>query len=86
MKRARQVATRHLCAEDEQKCANACRGDLDVYIDEVMQLMGSNEQRGSKCRYCGKHTAVVKMLQTRSADEGMSALASCTSCKRRYTV
>ena len=86
MDQTRQRARRYLRADDEHGCFDACGGCVDLYIDLVMRATGSLEQAGAKCRFCGKNTAVVQLLQTRAADEGMTAIATCNACKKRYTV
>lgn len=58
--------------------------DLDQYIHHACKLQA--DSKGLQCWGCASQSVVVQMLQTRSADEGMTAFLVCLACKRRKQV
>lgn len=83
MDHARHVLREHAGAEHEQKTYAAHASDLDAYINAACEAPTS----GLKCSRCKQHQAVVELLQTRSADEGMTAFVVCGACgyRRKFT-
>ena len=79
MQHAREVCRNELGVKKEQSLWDAYGKDLDEYIYAAC----SAETEGLWCAACKRHTAVVEMLQTRSADEGMTAFLVCQRCKAR---
>lgn len=82
MEHARNVYRLHVDATKENEVFNESGGDLDKYV----YLACSSKERGCKCRKCGRNTCKIEMLQTRSADEGMSAVECCSYCKTRKII
>jgi len=58
--------------------------DIDAYINAVCSGVASAE--GIACPKCKSTSTRVDMLQTRSADEGMSAFLVCTACSFKSTL
>jgi len=56
--------------------------DLDEYIHAAC----STKKRGLLCKACKRNTCAIIMLQTRSADEGMTAYLSCSACSHRARI
>ncbi len=79
MQQARDVYRRLHGAEVEQKLFEKYGDDMDEYI----HLACSNTDRGIQCVQCKEMAGVVQLLQTRSADEGMTAYVVCTKCQYR---
>ena len=86
MQAARCGALRYLSANAEERCFSDSRGNLDRYIDNVMQACGSRNTSGAFCKHCKQQTLIVKLLQTRSADEGMTAIGTCSRCRKQYRI
>ena len=55
--------------------------DLDAYIEAAC----SRPCGGMRCPRCTEKSACIEMLQTRSADEGMTPFLVCTLCSYRST-
>lgn len=81
MDTARQRALRYLSKSEEQAAYNRADGHLDRYIDIIC-----NESTGGRCPHCQANAVTVELRQLRSADEGMTALATCGACGKRWTV
>ena len=49
--------------------------------DDLKVISGEDREYSDLvCRNCRRRTVVIDTRQIRSADEGMTTLASCTSC------
>ena len=84
MQNARDVC-RSLYGNDAESALWSQHGhDLDEYIHfaACKQL----QETGLQCPKCNLQTAIVETLQTRSADEGMSAFIVCKVCKYRNKI
>ena len=81
MEATRKRALRYLSKTDEQAAYSRSGGHLDRYIDILC-----NESTGGRCPHCHASAVRVELRQLRSADEGMTALAECGACARRWTV
>lgn len=79
MQTARDVFRAHAGTERELALHNTWPNDLDAYINEACEVPG----RGLLCRNCKSNDAVIELLQTRSADEGMTAFIVCSRCRHR---
>jgi DNA-directed RNA polymerase subunit M/transcription elongation factor TFIIS len=55
--------------------------DVDYYIEKSLQPPESGG--GYTCKKCKGTQGVVQLLQTRSADEGMTAYIVCPECNHR---
>ena len=67
--------------ELEAKLHQQYGSDLDEYIYNACREQSGT--RGLLCTKCQAKSAVVEMLQTRSADEGMTAFLVCQKCGHR---
>lgn len=54
-----------------------------VNVDTVL---GVFENVGIQCRSCGKKETTYKLIATRSADEGMSAMCKCRHCHHEWLI
>ena len=77
---------RHICRETrgheiEAQLWQAHGKDLDEYIYHACGADGA--AAGLRCHRCGQDRATIEMLQTRSADEGMTAFLVCSACLHR---
>lgn len=55
------------------------------YMHEIIKEKHfKNAQDGLQCRFCGETGAYITMKQTRSADEGMTAIATCPTCGKSW--
>ena len=79
MERARNICTKLRGRQAEAILYEQFQHDLDEYIHAAC----SDTQRGIQCTACQRNTCSVQLLQTRSADEGMTAYLSCSSCSHR---
>lgn len=79
MEQARDIC-RSVHGADKESVLHAQYGaDLDEYVYHAC----SAELDGMLCTKCHANSAVVEMLQTRSADEGMTAFVVCQKCHHR---
>ena len=83
MDHARNVLREHAGDEHERKTHLAHPSDLDAYINAACEAPTG----GLKCSKCKQYRAVIELLQTRSADEGMTAFVVCRACghRRKFT-
>lgn len=77
MEHARNVVEAHAGANRERELYNQYPDDLDAYINAAC----SEPEAGMMCNRCKKKTVFIELKQTRSADEGMTAYATCSECK-----
>ena len=82
MEHARHIYRIHVGAELEEKVYSEHKDDLDAYIHAACCKIPV----GVLCKGCGKHSAAIEMMQTRSADEGMSAFLVCKNCNSKTLV
>jgi DNA-directed RNA polymerase subunit M/transcription elongation factor TFIIS len=54
-----------------------------VNPDELLEI---TKQVGLKCPECGQKNVKYNMVQSRSADEGMTAQCECRECKNRFDI
>ena len=79
MEQARDVCRKLHGLEKEKSLYNAHRNDMDEYIFHACNA----QSQAMLCQNCKTKSAVVEMLQTRSADEGMTAFIVCQNCSYR---
>ena len=79
MQRAREICRAEFGHDKEKRLWDTHGHDLDEYIHAAC----SAEKDGLWCARCKQNTAVIEMLQTRSADEGMTAFLVCQLCRAR---
>ena len=63
---------------ERTKAANTVLESVDVVATEFLNYLSTVDSM--KCRACGSQNIVYRLLQTRSADEGMSTFYVCRSC------
>ena len=81
MQQARDVCRSMHGEETEAKLYKQYGSDLDEYIYNACREHSGT--CGLLCAKCQTKSAVVEMLQTRSADEGMTAFLVCQKCGHR---
>ena len=54
--------------------------DMDEYIEMALK---QQETGGLLCKKCNKLSCTIELMQTRSADEGMTAFVVCACCQHR---
>lgn len=54
-----------------------------VNADELLQIF---KKVGLKCPECGQKNVKYNMVQSRSADEGMTAQCECRECQNRFNI
>lgn len=54
--------------------------DLDEYIYMVLKEQNTH---GHKCAKCKGNECTIELMQTRSADEGMTAFILCPNCRHK---
>lgn len=64
-------------SSEEQQLYDQYSSDVDEYI---YMALSSHKLTGYSCAKCKKQGCTVELLQTRSADEGMSAFLVCPHC------
>ena len=80
MQAAREVCVRLRGSEQEAALHAEYGSDLDEYI---YQACCGTATQGLRCKKCRKLACTVQLLQTRSADEGMTAYLVCSACRHR---
>jgi len=85
MDEARRTAKAKLGNEKEHQVFIETGFNMDEYIERVCNVLHPHQPAGGKCPHCHKHTVTVNLVQTRSGDEGMTAIAACESCERTWT-
>ena len=80
MDHARNICREHAGEAREHSIYTEHQGDLDAYVNAACEQPATS---GMRCRKCAKDNAVIELLQTRSADEGMTAFLVCRSCHHR---
>lgn len=89
MDRARQVTSAECGTKQEAQIFALSGNNLEEYIQTALQArFPSSAKNGALCKHCGKNSVTVALMQTRSADEGMTAHATChnPACGRKWTV
>lgn len=81
MELARAVLRRTIGVNAEACVFKKYSSDLDAYIEAAC----SRPCGGMTCPRCTEKSARIEMLQTRSADEGMTPYLVCTLCTHRST-
>ena len=79
MDHARHVLREYAGKEREQQIYLAHCNDLDAYINAACEA----PVQGLQCSRCKQYHAAIELLQTRSADEGMTAFVVCSTCGHR---
>lgn len=77
---------RYLSRDREGECYAACSGSLDAYIQGVLDACAppGGTGVGGLCPHCSARAVRIDLRQLRSGDEGMTALAHCSACDRRW--
>ena len=79
MQHARNVLREAVGDEREAEIYSMHCNDFDAYCHAAGQVPDA----GLVCPGCKRKTAAIELLQTRSADEGMTAYIVCQSCGHR---
>ena len=82
MENARRVCKGMVGKQAEETLFEKHGSDADEYIDRAC----SRPSAGLRCGRCKENSGRVEMLQTRSADEGMTAFFVCGKCGLRRTL
>jgi DNA-directed RNA polymerase subunit M/transcription elongation factor TFIIS len=82
MENARRVCKSIVGEQAEQTLFEQHGHDVDEYIDRAC----SRPADGLRCAHCKTNSGRVEMLQTRAADEGMTAFFVCGKCGLRRTL
>ena len=82
----RQAAIDVLGAARERKLFQEHGHDVYAYVHHVTATIWGDGGSGSECKRCGAKTVAVEMKQTRSADEGMTAIFTCSTCGANWRV
>ena len=85
MDRARQVTSAECGTKQEAQIFALAGNNLEEYIQTALQSrFPSSAKNGALCKHCGKNSVTVALMQTRSADEGLTPHApSHTPASRR---
>ena len=57
-----------------------------AYIHHCMVAIWGDAGTGGTCKKCGEKSVTVHMKQTRSADEGMTAIFTCSVCNLTWSI
>jgi len=79
MENARRVCKDIVGEQAEETLFEQHGHDVDEYIDRACNRPAD----GMRCAQCKTNSGRVEMLQTRSADEGMTAFFVCSKCGLR---
>lgn len=79
MQQARDVCVQLHGATEEAALYEQFQHDIDEYIYQACYGI----KRGIQCKKCKRMACTVQLLQTRSADEGMTAYLVCSACRHR---
>lgn len=79
MDHARDICREQVGAARELSIHDRHADDLDAYINAACEQPAA----GICCRKCKQDDAVIELMQTRSADEGMTACLVCRACGYR---
>ena len=65
-----------------------CKGDVHAYgLAVATHVFGGDQRDGADCARCGaRGTVTSKLLQARSADEGMTCFTYCSACHAKTRV
>jgi len=80
MEHARRVCIGIVGKQAEETLFKQHGHDVDEYINRAC----SKPANGLRCKHCKTDSGRVEMLQTRSADEGMTAFFVCSKCGLRH--
>ena len=89
MEHARRVTSSECGHDTDTEIHNAAGDSLEEYIKlALMAKFPNTVDNGAVCKYCHKKSVTIALIQTRSADEGMTARATCHNprCARTWTV
>ena len=76
----RKLASDVLGVTRERKLFEKYGDDVYEYVHHVTAAIWGDAGSGGKCKKCGEKNVRVEMKQTRSADEGMTAICTCLTC------
>jgi len=79
MQQARDICRDVHGAKKEADLYHTYSSDPDEYIYHACSVKSG----GLLCKHCRTKSATIEMLQTRSADEGMTAFVVCSACGHR---
>ena len=79
---------RHMCTslhgqQKEQELFDQYGQDMDEYIEQTLNAQEEQGLQGLLCKSCKRYSCTIQLLQTRSADEGMTAFIVCGKCQFR---
>jgi DNA-directed RNA polymerase subunit M/transcription elongation factor TFIIS len=55
-----------------------------VTANKTDEFLSCLSDSGVKCMYCNQSTVTYRLLQTRSADEGMTMFYACIGCGKKW--
>ena len=89
MEHARRVTSTECGRAAEAEIHKVAGSNLEEYIQLALHAKFPDEAvNGAVCKHCHKKSVTIALIQTRSADEGMTAKATCHNpkCARTWTV
>ena len=78
------TAMKKIGTDEEQRVFSRSNSNMDLYIELACNAAFASNPTGGKCPRCKQRTVTVELVQTRAADEGMTAIATCQSCKHTW--
>ena len=82
----RKLASDVLGVTRERQIFEKYGDDVYAYVHHVTVAVYGAAESGGTCKQCGQKGVQIEMKQTRSADEGMTAICTCTICGASWKV